>query len=105
MPDVWVGALGVILGAAVTALATVWVGRKDKETKNLIAACRRAVRDLERFRKLEDLYAAELAQIKGEKAETVRKKMRRHEEIRTDKIGDYGQPDRINKLARRLDNA
>jgi hypothetical protein len=115
----WLGALGVILAAVVTALATAWIAKKDREMKEKIAAkaremneliarrelliadCKLAARDLQRFRKLEDLYASELAQIKGEKPETLRKKMRRQLKD-VDQIGDYGEPKRISNLVSRL---
>jgi hypothetical protein len=68
---VWVGALGVILAAVVTAVAAAWIAQKDREIKERIAAkdremneqiarrelliadCKLAARDLQRFRKLE----------------------------------------------------
>ena len=109
----WIGAAGVVLAGAVATLARLWIARKDREVKlkdgetnRLIAECQLAVRDLQRFRKLEDVYALELARIKGEKAEVLRKKMRRHEQIKEDdRIGAYGEPVRISKLVRLLDKA
>ena len=99
----WVGAIGAILAAAVTALAVVVVGRRDKATKQLIADCRLAVRDLQRLRELEDLYAAELARLKGQKATTTSVKLEMRGRLQAP-IADYGEPARINRLLERLNN-
>ena len=101
--------IGYVLAGLVAALASLWVARKDKKTKQLMAECRLAVRDLKRFRELEDRYASELACLKREKPEALRRKMRKHdgEEVieERDRIGTYGEPVRIDKLLRLLDNA
>ena len=122
--SVWISAGGAVLAGVSALIATVvslWIARKDRQIKQLIAdrdreialrareteylisECHRAVRDLQGFRKLESVYASELAQIKGVKAEPLRIKMRQHEQIKeADQIGEYGQPNRIRDLLRRL---
>ena len=103
---VWIG---YVLAGLVGALASLWIARKDRKTKQLIAECRLAVRDLKRFRELEDRYASELAGLKREKPEALRRRVRKYdgEELieERDRIGTYGEPVRINKLLRLLDNA
>jgi hypothetical protein len=99
----WIGAIGTILAAVVTAVAVVLVGLKDKATRQLTADCRLAVRDLRRFRELEDLYAAELARLKGKKATATSVKLEMRGRLQTP-IADYGEPARINRLLGRLDN-
>lgn len=96
--DAMVGLLGVVIGAIVSAGATYFALRQPI----LMKECRDAVRDLKRFRRLEDIWAAELAAALGPdaKPESERLRMRRKLE---EKIGDFGEPARIAKLLERLE--
>ena len=96
------GAVATILAAVIAAAAVVMVGLREKATKRLIADCRLAVRDLQRFRQLEDLYATEVAQFKGETPTAVKREMRGRLQS---PIANYGEPARIEKLLGLLDKA
>jgi len=64
-----------------------------------MAECRSAIEDLKRFRQLEDKWADELSSLKGSSPKAERMRVRG---LLTDKIGQYGEPARIDKLLRSL---
>jgi len=95
MFDALWGAIGTVIGASITAVAT-YVSQRDLKLK---ARCRSAIEDLKRFRQLEDKWADELSRLKGSSPEGERRRVRR---LLRDKIGQYGQPAEIDKLLRSL---
>ena len=96
MSDLPWGAIATVVAAAMGAMALFLTQRHQEQIKE----CRSAVRDLQRFRELEDFWAAELQKFKPDSsAETERRRMRN---LLTDKIGDFGEPRRIQKLIDRL---
>jgi hypothetical protein len=96
MIDSWWSAAATII-AAIIGLAAVYLNRRQKE---LLDDCRAAVKDLQRFRALEDRWAEELALIKPNT--TPEKERRQLRGSLNDKIGIYGQPLEIRKLLDRL---
>jgi hypothetical protein len=96
MHDLPWGAIATVLGAAIGAMA-LFLAQRHQER---IRECRSAVRDLKRFRELEDIWAAEVMKLKPDSsAETERRRMRN---MLIDKIGEFGEPRRIQKLIDRL---
>ena len=88
MSDVPWGAIATVFAAAMGAVALFLTQRHQERIKE----CRSAIRELRRFRELEDIWATELLKFKPDSsAETERRRMRN---ILTDKIGEFGEPRR-----------
>ena len=97
MFDIPWGAVATVVGAAIGAIGFVVAQRQ----KRLIEDCRLAVRDLKRFRELEALWSEELSKLLKSSPEAERKRMRAMFPA-GNRIGDYGEPQRIEKLLTRL---
>ena len=96
MSDAMWGVIGTVGGALIGAVATYMAQRQPQ----LMADCRAAIKDLKRFRQLEDIWAQELSRLKlGSSPEAERRRVR---DLLDDKILQYGEPARINKLLERL---
>ena len=96
--ELW-GPIATVVAATIGAIA-VYVTHRQKER---LAECRLAVRDLQRFRELEELWAEELFKQSpsATSAEAVRLRLRGL--LPTDHaIGVYGEPKRIKKLLESL---
>ena len=90
------GAIGTVTGASIVGITTYMSQRRQQ----LMADCRSAIQDLKRFRQLEDKWAEEFSMLKaGSSAEAERKRVRG---LLDDKIGQFGEPARIDKLLKRL---
>jgi len=89
-------ALATVVGATIVGIAT-YMSRRQTQ---LLSDCRSAIRDLKRLRQLEDEWAKELARLNaGTSPEAERKRIRG---MLKDRIGQYGEPARIDKLLERL---
>ena len=89
-----------MLGASITAIASYAAQRQSQ----LIRDCRLAVKDLRRFRDLEELWAEELSGFKHSTTpEAERRRLRDLLNVKGDGIGDYGEPKKIQKLLDRLE--
>ena len=98
------GAIATILGVIIAAAALIFTQRQNvvmQRQKILIDDCRLAIRDLRRFRDLEALWSEELSRVLNSTPEAERKRMR-GKLPGGNKIGDYGEPQRIDKLLARL---
>jgi hypothetical protein len=94
MSDFPWGAIATVMAAAIGATVLFLTQRHQERIKEC------AIRDLQRFRDLKDIWAAELQKFRPDSsAETERRRMR---SLLTDKIGDFGEPRRIQKLIDRL---
>jgi hypothetical protein len=97
MFDALWGPIATVVAAAIGAVALVVTQRQ----KRLIEDCRLAIRDLKRFRDLEVLWSEELSNLLKSTPIAERKRMRGMLPV-GNKIGDYGEPQRIEKLLARL---
>jgi hypothetical protein len=96
MSDALWGAIGAVVGASIVGITT-YVSQRQTQ---LMADCRSAIKDLKRFRQLEDKWAEEISTLKpGSLPEAERKRVRG---LLNDKIGQFGEPARIEKLLNRL---
>ena len=94
--ELW-GPIATIIAAGLGAAGLVIAQRQ----KTLIKDCRLAIRDLKRFRDLEQLWAEELSEHLQTSPEAERKRMRGKLPV-GNRIGEYGEPSRIEKLLARL---
>jgi hypothetical protein len=96
MSDAVWGVIGTVVGASISAVATYVAQRQSQ----LMADCRSAIKDLKRFRQLEDIWAQELSSLKPNSSPEAER--RRVRDLLGDKILQYGEPARINRLLDRL---
>lgn len=102
MSDASWGVIGAVVGASISAVATYLAQRYSQRQSELMTDCRSAIKDLKRFRELDDIWAEELSKLKpGTSPEGER---RRVHGMLDDKILQYGERARINKLLDRLGN-
>lgn len=96
-----IGAIGVVIGALITAIPAYLTQRRAQ----LLRECRLAVRDLKRFRDLEPMWAEELSSLKpGSNPLTETKRLHNRLEEKTGEgFGLYHQPAKIRKLLDQLE--
>jgi hypothetical protein len=98
MSEAMIGLLAAVVGAAIGAASTFFAQRQVF----LMNDCRRAVRDLKRFRDLEDIWAEELAAQKGGGVTPESERLRMRKKL-TEGIGQFGERRKIERLIERLD--
>ncbi len=97
MFDALWGPIATVLAAAIGVGSLIVSQRR----KMLIKDCKLAIRDLKRFRDLEDLWAEEVSVLRKTSPEAERRRMR-GKLPDGNKIGEYREPIRIEKLLARL---
>ena len=97
MFDALWGPIAAVLAAAIGVAGLIFTQRRN----DLIKDCKLAIRDLKRFRDLEDIWAQEYSLLRNTSPEAERRRMR-GKLPDGNKIGEYGERNRIEKLLARL---
>lgn len=100
-PELLSGAIGAVTAAIITAVALLYTTGRDKRTNRLLTDCRNAMQDMVMLRDLEMVYAEDMSKHVEGTAEAIRLKYRKDH---IPDIGDYGQPQKIAKLLKRLED-